>query len=141
MQRRRQAFGRHSSWFARRDKLALAQQMRRQPTRAEAQLWSRLRGRQLDGLKFRRQHIIAGYIADFYCPAIQLVVEVDGPHHQCQQPQDEFRTEVLGECGVRVIRVSAEAVMNNLDEVIRYIRRVIADDAAQLDDCMSMLRR
>jgi very-short-patch-repair endonuclease len=141
MQRRRQAFGSYSSWYARRDKLTLARQMRQQPTQAEAQLWSRLRARQLDGLKFRRQHIIAGYIADFYCPAIQLAVEVDGPHHQYQQQQDEFRTEVLAQCGVRVVRVSADAVMNNLDEVLRYIRNVIAEDAALFDECMSMLRR
>lgn len=112
--------------------------MRRRPTQAEAQLWSRLRGRQLDGLKFRRQHIIAGYIADFYCPAIHLAVEVDGPHHQWQRQQDEFRTEVLAHCGVRVVRVSVDAVMNHLDDVIRYIRRVIAQDAAELKHWMSM---
>lgn len=115
--------------------------MRQQPTQAEAQLWSRLRGRQLDGLKFRRLHIIAGYIADFYCPAIQLAVEVDGPHHQHQRKQDELRTQVLAQCGVRVVRVSADAVMDDLDEVIRYIRSVIAEDAAVLDECKSMLRR
>ena len=115
--------------------------MRRHPTQAEAQLWSRLRGRQLDGLKFRRQHIIAGYIADFYCPAIHLAVEVDGPHHQRQRQQDEFRSEVLAQCGVRVVRVSVDAVMNHLDEVIRYIRQVIADDAAEFEHCMSMVQR
>ena len=113
--------------------------MRRRPTQAEAQLWSRLRGRQLDGLKFRRQHIIAGYIADFYCPAIHLAVEVDGPHHQWRRQQDQFPTEVLAKCGVRVVRVSVDAVMNNLDDVIRYIRRVIAQDAAQSQHWMSML--
>ena len=112
--------------------------MRRRPTQAEAQLWSRLRGRQLDGLKFRRQHIIAGTIADFYCPAIHLAVQVDGPHHQWQRQQDEFRTQVLAHCGVRVVRVSVDAVMNHLDDVIRYIRRVMAQDAAELKHWMSM---
>ena len=119
----------------------MAQRMRRHPTQAEAQLWSRLRDRQLDGLKFRRQHIIAGYITDFYCPAIRLAVEVDGPHHQYQRQQDEFRSEVLTQFGVRVVRVSTDAVMNNVDDVLRYIRRVIADDAAQLDHWMSIVKR
>lgn len=111
--------------------------MRRYPTQGEARLWSRLRGRQLDGLKFRRQHIIAGYITDLYCPAIRLAIEVDGPHHQYQQQQDELRSEILAKCGVRVVRVSVDAVMNHLDEVLRYIRQVIADDAAELEYWMS----
>jgi len=113
--------------------------MRQHPTQAEAQLWSRLRGRQLDGLKFRRQHIIAGYIVDFYCPAIHLAVEVDGPHHQWQRQQDKFRTGVLSQCGVRVVRVSSDAVLNDLDEVINYIRNVTADYAAELEYYKSLL--
>ena len=61
-----------------------ARQMRKEPTNAEALLWVRLRKRQLDGLKFRRQHIVQYFIVDFYCPRVKLVIEIDGPVHDVQ---------------------------------------------------------
>ncbi len=65
-------------------KVERARQLRREPTREEALLWERLRRNQLDGLHFRRQQIIDGFIVDFYCHAAGLVVEVDGPIHTRQ---------------------------------------------------------
>ena len=95
--------------------------MRSHPTQAEAKLWSRLRNRQVKGLKFRRQHIIAGYIVDLYCPSLRLAVEVDGPHHLSQAIEDELRDHMLGSYGVRVLRVDADAVIDEIERVVEFI--------------------
>ena len=99
--------------------------MHTNPTPAEAVLWSWLRRRQLNGFKFRRQHIIAGFIVDFYCPALQLAVEVDGPIHRYQPRQDEHRTQILQARGVKIIRFTSDDVMHHVDQVILALRRVV----------------
>ena len=88
-------------------KLARARSFRRQPTLAEATAWSLLRGRQLLGLKFRRQQVIAGFIVDFYCPSQRLVLELDGGVHDdpTQREHDQARTEILRQLSIRVLRV------------------------------------
>ena len=75
-------------------KLAQAKALRRQMTPAEKLLWSRLRRNQL-GYHFRRQQVIAGFIADFYCDLARLVVEVDGGVHEQQVNYDASRAEVF----------------------------------------------
>ena len=75
-------------------------------------------------MKFRRQHIIAGYIVDFYCPSLRLAVEVDGPHHLSQDIEDEMRDHLLGSYGVRVLRVDADAVMGRIDQVVEFLEGV-----------------
>ena len=77
-------------------KLAQAKALRRQMTPAEKLLWRRLRRNQL-GYHFRRQQVIAGFIADFYCDTARLVVEVDGGVHEQQADYDESRNDLL--CG------------------------------------------
>jgi very-short-patch-repair endonuclease len=62
--------------------------MRCAPTPGEALLWAQLQGRRLDGWKFRRQAVIAGYIVDFFCPALGLAVEVDGLIHERQRLEE-----------------------------------------------------
>ena len=88
-------------------KLALARQLRREPTPAERHAWSLLRNRRLLGLRFRRQHVLHGFIVDFYCPALKLVLEVDGnPHDDATQASyDDARTAWLKSAGYRLIRV------------------------------------
>jgi len=99
--------------------------MRRNPTRAEARLWTRLRHRQLEGFKFRRQHIIGGFIVDFYCPMLRLAVEVDGPHHASRVEEDLRRTRLLGTYGVWVVRVSAQEVLEHVDDVMAALREAV----------------
>ena len=65
-------------------KLRKAKQLRREMTPAEQAIWQRVRKNQLGGLHFRRQQVIRGFIADFYCHTAGLVVEVDGPIHDAQ---------------------------------------------------------
>jgi very-short-patch-repair endonuclease len=72
-----------------------AQQLRREDTPAEAMLWSRLRNRQLNGLKFRRQHPIGRFIVDFCCAEQSLILEIDGSVHDQQADYDQARTDAL----------------------------------------------
>ncbi len=87
----------------------------------EALLWSRLRNRQLGGLKFRRQHPIGSYIVDFYCAEARLVIELDGDSHTEQIEYDAKRTLWIGEQGHREIRFWNREVLQNLDGVLQMI--------------------
>jgi very-short-patch-repair endonuclease len=99
--------------------------LRKEMTDAEKKLWSKLRNRQLDGLRFRSQHPVGPYILDFYCPAAKLAVEVDGMVHDKQQEQDIARTKHLSRYGYRVVRCTNQEVMNELEIVLERIRQSI----------------
>ncbi|MBC7545761.1 MAG: endonuclease domain-containing protein [Candidatus Sericytochromatia bacterium] len=100
-----------------------AQAMRHAPTDSEAVAWEMLRNRRLRGLKFRRQQVIRGYIVDFYCHELRLAVELDGPIHALQQPQDLARQNHLAACGIRVVRLpNAELSLQMLlDRITPYL--------------------
>ncbi len=95
----------------------LAREMRHRPTEAEAALWDMLRRHGINGLKFRRQHPIDRFIVDFYCPAVRLVVEVDGEIHQYTAEEDALRTEILEALGMRVLRFTNDDVLYRPDFV------------------------
>lgn len=101
-----------------------AKELRLNTSVPEKLLWSALRGKKAAGLKFRRQHPIEPYIADFYCPAARLVIEVDGESHDDTIEHDAIRTEYLSELNLDVIRVSNDDVLNNLEGVVDYIVKV-----------------
>jgi very-short-patch-repair endonuclease len=102
-----------------------ARAMRKQPTDAEAELWSVLRFRQLDGHRFRRQRPVAGYIVDFYCPSRRLAIELDGGQHadEAQAEADRVRTSRLNEAGVRVVRFWDHDMLRDTDSVVGEILR------------------
>jgi len=83
-----------------------ARALRATQTEVERKLWQRLRNRQLNAAKFRRQHSIGGYIVDFFCLDARLVIELDGSQHggECGRKADELRTEYLERNGYRVLR-------------------------------------
>jgi very-short-patch-repair endonuclease len=91
-------------------------------TEAENLLWSRLRHRRLDGLKFRRQVPLGPYILDFFCEEHRLVVEVDGSQHADRPEQDEKRTEWLEAHRCRVVRFWNNDVLRRTDSVLEAIR-------------------
>jgi very-short-patch-repair endonuclease len=91
--------------------------------RPERLLWQALRSGQIGGLKFRRQHPIGPYVVDFYCHSTGLVVEVDGMSHGDKIQQDAERTRLIESHGFRVLRVTNEDVMGDLDAVTREIAR------------------
>ena len=103
--------------------LGRARELRRPMTPQEAKLWRRLRGKQLYGIKFRRQHPIFRFILDFFCHQHNLVVEVDGDSHADpeQQIYDAARTEWLERRGMRVIRFTNRAVDTNIEGVLQEI--------------------
>ncbi|HEX7450364.1 MAG TPA: DUF559 domain-containing protein [Pirellulales bacterium] len=102
---------------------ARARQLRRDNPNPEAALWNVLRGGRLGGLKFRRQHPIGPFFADFYCHSASLVVELDGMSHDDRAQRDRQRTEFLQKEGMKVIRVLNDDVMSDLEAVARYIAR------------------
>jgi very-short-patch-repair endonuclease len=93
-------------------KLVLARSFRRQPTPAEAAAWRLLRGRAILGLKFRRQQVVAGFIVDFYCPSLRLVLELDGGVHDdpAQVERDTLRTHALSRRALDVVRIRNDQV-------------------------------
>jgi very-short-patch-repair endonuclease len=100
----------------------VAREFRKQPTPSEAILWQALRGRKLDGRKFKRQQPIGAFIVDFFCGAERLVVEVDGGVHETQQEYDQQRQELLEFLGLRFVRVSSQQVETDLNGVLETIR-------------------
>ena len=103
-----------------------ARHLRGSQTDAEQKLWHHLRNRQLQGRKFRRQHEIDRYIADFACPDAALIVELDSGQHGEQQAYDEARTHKLETIGYRVLRFWDNDVLANIDGVLEVILEALA---------------
>lgn len=101
----------------------LAQKLRKSSTDAELRLWLRLKNRNLAGFKFRRQHPIPPYIADFVCLEQKLIVELDGGQHAEQAPRDAERTAYLESKGFRVIRFWNDDALKQTDAVLEEILR------------------
>jgi very-short-patch-repair endonuclease len=108
-------------------------ELRNNLTSAEAVLWLQLKNRKLDGKKFRRQHSIGPFIADFYCPECRVIVELDGAGHftETGAERDARRTEFLKRFGVRVIRFENRAVFKNMEGVLEAIRLFLKDEKTE----------
>jgi very-short-patch-repair endonuclease len=106
--------------------IQFARRMRRKPTPAEGALWQLLRNRQLVGCKFRRQHPVGLYIADFYSASAALVVELDGDSHTTPEGQehDRIRYAYLRALGLEVVRFRNPEVADNADGVLEQIARL-----------------
>ena len=119
------------------DQRSFARKLRRNQTDAERRIWSRLRGGRLWGCKFRRQHPIGPYFADFVCLEIGLVVELDGGQH-CDERgrhQDAVRSDLLVGYGLEVLRFWDNDVLRETDAVIAVIEeriRALTRPAADL---------
>ena len=98
-----------------------ARQLRALPTEIERRLWHRLRRRQLGGHRFRRQHPLGPYVADFACLERGLVVEVDGSQHAERRGHDDARDAWLVERGYRTLRFWNVDVVENIDGVLDSI--------------------
>jgi very-short-patch-repair endonuclease len=98
--------------------------LRKDQTYTEAIVWSQVRNHQMEGLKFYRQYGCGPYVLDFYCPALQLAIEVDGPDHFTTDGvyHDALRTAYLNSHSIRVIRFTNEQVMGNPNAVCARIR-------------------
>ena len=103
-----------------------AEHNRKYPTEAERILWGLLKNKDLDA-KFRRQHIIGNYIADFVCLHSKLIIEVDGGYHLVddQIVKDTERTEELEQLGFHVIRFTNEEVLSDTERVMSVINKAV----------------
>ena len=105
----------------------LSQRLRRDMTPAEKELWWKLRNSNLFGAKFRRQHPIACFIADFYCHELKLVIEVDGPIHiqNEKSASDENRAAELERLGIKILRFTNDEVLHHMEKVLKLIQNEI----------------
>ena len=104
------------------DRTRRARRLRARATGAEDQLWTLLRGRRFEGLKFRRQAPVAGKIVDFLCPEIKLVIELDGGIHDLKLIEDAERELLIAEAGFLVLRSDNEAFLRNPNILLDAIR-------------------
>ncbi len=99
-----------------------ARQLRNRMTPEEIVLWEKFKKKQICGVRFRRQHPINTFIADFYCHKARLVVEIDGRIHLESKEEDKERTKTINDFGVQVIRFNNEEIHTNIDIVVSRIR-------------------
>ena len=104
-----------------------ARDLRANETDAERILWTRLRGRQLEGAKFRRQQPIGPFVADFCCMERGLVIEIDGGQHATDTAADEQRTALLAAEGYRVLRFWNNDVMKDINAVLQVIQQALEE--------------
>lgn len=104
-----------------------ARALRQNQSDAETRIWSLLRDRRFEGIKFRRQQPLDGFILDFYCSSIKLCIELDGGQHFEPEAEeyDRRRTDVLEKNGVTVLRFDNHQVMCETDSVMERIYEVI----------------
>ena len=105
----------------------IAREFRKEPTQSEHILWQALRGKRLDGVKFRRQQPVGLFVVNFYNSVYRLVIEIDGPIHELQKEADEARQEILEMLGLHVMRIISETVEKNLPVALDMIRAKIEE--------------
>jgi len=99
------------------------QQLRRNMTKAEFMLWQKLKGKQLEGVKFRSQYGVGQFVVDFYCTELKLAIEIDGDSHfqDGVQEYDQERQAFIESIGIRFLRVTNDNVYKNLEGVLERI--------------------
>jgi very-short-patch-repair endonuclease len=98
-----------------------AEVLRLNMTETEKILWERIRKKQL-GVRFKAQHPIERFIADFYCHQSKLVVEIDGKIHQYQKEYDQGREAEMNKYDIKIIRFTNDEVINDIDQIIEKIK-------------------
>ena len=104
-----------------------ARDLRARETWAEDRLWEEVRGRRLDGMKFRRQHPIGAFVVDFCCTDRRLAIELDGGIHAEQQDQDAERDAILALAGYRLIRFPNQLIREDLPGVLSAIKLAVRE--------------
>jgi len=104
-----------------------AKELRENLTLAEKKLWENLHNSKLKGFRFKAQHPVGKYIADFYCHAAQLIIEIDGEYHsEYEKFQiDKGRTAELENLNITVIRFTNDEVLNNIEKVLETIDKAV----------------
>ncbi|MBI5780038.1 MAG: endonuclease domain-containing protein [Planctomycetes bacterium] len=105
----------------------LARQLRRQSTVSEILLWRHLKNKQMKGYDFHRQKPIDEYIVDFFCPKLNLIIEIDGETHSEKAEQDRLREQKLMSSGFYIVRFLDKDVKQNIEGVLHLIEEWIED--------------
>ena len=112
-------------------KTAFARRLRREQTDAERALWTRLRNRQLQGVRFRRQQPIGTYVVDFVSLEKRIIIDIDGGQHdkEVTRRSDEARTRWLRERQYEVLRFWNDEVLNNLEGALEAIAVAVGEES------------
>jgi very-short-patch-repair endonuclease len=102
-----------------------AARLRRERTEAEDRFWQAVRNRQLDGFKFRFQHTVGGYVADFVCLEAMVIVEIDGSQHS--ETADAKRSAFLESRGFKILRFWNTDVLTNLEGVASVVHAALLE--------------
>lgn len=110
--------------------------LRKKQTNAENIFWQLIRNRKFEGKKFYRQFPIKFkidftekfFIADFYCHECKIVVEIDGKIHDNQKEYDQFRTEIIEQFGIKVVRFTNNDVENNIENVLSELKKILLEN-------------
>ncbi|MFH1683929.1 MAG: DUF559 domain-containing protein [Candidatus Margulisiibacteriota bacterium] len=104
------------------NKKIFARWLREEQTATEKKVWELLRDRRFMGLKFRRQHVIEGFVIDFYCHEYRLALEIDGRIHDKQKDYDELREEIIESESINIIRIQNSAIEKDERIVFKKIK-------------------
>ncbi len=107
--------------------IKLAQELRKNMTATEEILWSKLYNKNLNGLRFRRQHPIDRYIVDFYCHEKRLIIEIDGDIHNFRKKRDENKEQYLKARNYTVLRFSNDEITHSINPVLNKIRQYASE--------------
>jgi very-short-patch-repair endonuclease len=99
-----------------------ARKLRNNSTLAEVLLWKEIKSKKLLGLKFVRQKVIGKYIIDFYCPALNVAIEIDGSTHDFRYETDKIRDQYLENLNIKVIRISDHIAKSNLSDLLEWLK-------------------
>ena len=101
--------------------------LRQNTTKAEALVWAKLRNRQIENCKFRRQYSVQSFVLDFYCPELRLAIELDGESHNSDEAiaDDRLRQSAIAALGIQFLRFTNQQVYEHLDAVIAQIAQVV----------------
>ena len=113
----------------------LRRRLRNQMPKAEALLWSKLKGKQLLGQRFRRQYSVGPYVVDFYCPTLKLAIELDGDSHYRDgaQENDARRQKYIESFQIQALRFLNDEIFENLDGVWQVIAQAVEQRKKQLE--------
>jgi len=103
-------------------KKTFARNLRSEQTPEEKKIWNALRNRKFLNCKFRRQHVIKGFVLDFYCKSLRLAIEVDGKIHERQKEYDELRQRLIEEEGIKFVRIANEEVNRDINILFKKIK-------------------
>ena len=108
-------------------KKQFARQLRKDETKAEKLVWETIRDRKLMGLKFRRQHVVQGFVLDFYCQEARLGIEIDGSVHYKRKDYDRLRQDIIESKGINLVRIKNLQILNNKGSILNTVRKAVAN--------------